>query len=426
MTQRPETPKVKTSMLEASQRTAAALIESIRRSSGVIEFAMDGTILDANPVFLDTMGYRLEEVVGQHHRIFVDAQLALSEDYRAFWSVLNAGHFHSAEYKRIARSGAEVWLQATYNPVLDEAGRPQRVVKVAHDVTPAKLSHALASGKIDAIEKSMAVIEFSTTGTIIRANELFLQMTGYTEAEVVGRHHSMFVEPAEAASEAYQTFWRELAAGKFRRGQFRRRTKSGGQLWLEATYNAILDLNGTPSRVVKFAYDVTDQYRKATLAVGEKAAALAQALEEARRAERARRELDRTVQALSTPITPLWDGVLMLPLVGIVDLERLSQALTKTLNKIAETRCRLFILDISGVPTVDHSVAQGLVSLSKAARLMGAETVISGVSPTVAASMVDLGIEVGKLRTTATLRDALETNLSFLVGKPRPTSSTGP
>jgi anti-anti-sigma regulatory factor len=116
----------------------------------------------------------------------------------------------------------------------------------------------------------------------------------------------------------------------------------------------------------------------------------------------------------------------MLPLVGIVDLERLSQALTKTLNKIAETRCRLFILDISGVPTVDHSVAQGLVSLSKAARLMGAETVISGVSPTVAASMVDLGIEVGKLRTTATLRDALETNLSFLVGKPRPTSSTGP
>jgi len=234
-----------------------ALVEAIGRSQAVIEFAPDGTILSANATFLAVMGYAESEVVGRHHRIFVDPEEARGADYEAFWQRLRQGEFQAAEYRRIGKGGREVWIQATYTPIPGIGGRTARIVKFATDVTARKLRDADQAGQIAAIHRTQAVIEFDLQGTILTANQNFLDAMGYTLAEIQGRHHSLFMEPAEAAQEAYRQFWRRLARGEAQAAEFRRLGKGGREVWIQATYNPILDPAGRPVKVVKFATDVT-------------------------------------------------------------------------------------------------------------------------------------------------------------------------
>lgn len=238
----------------------AGQVAAIGRSQAVIEFDMDGTIRNANRNFLDTMGYSIEEIKGRHHSIFVDPAYRESSDYRAFWDKLRRGEYQAAEYKRIGKGGREIWLQATYNPILDGAGRPFKVVKFATDVTARKMEGADIRGQLYAIGKAQAVIEFELDGTIRNANENFLNaLGGYRLDEVKGRHHSMFVSAAERESPAYKQFWQNLREGRFQAGEFLRISKSGRDVWIQASYNPILDPDGRPYKVVKFAYDVTPQ-----------------------------------------------------------------------------------------------------------------------------------------------------------------------
>jgi methyl-accepting chemotaxis protein len=245
--------------LEADGREtdAAALMAAIDRSLAMIRFKMDGTILDANENFLRVMGYTLAEVQGKHHRIFVEPVYAASAEYQDFWAKLRRGEFDSAEYKRIGKGGREVWIQATYNPVFDSSGHLREVVKVATDVTARKLQEAEYSGQIAAIRKTQAVIAFTLDGVILEANENFLQTTGYTLEEIKGRHHSIFIEPGAEQSAEYQQFWANLRLGRSEARVFRRYGKHGREVWIQASYNPILDLNGKPFKVVKFATDVT-------------------------------------------------------------------------------------------------------------------------------------------------------------------------
>ncbi|ABD05319.1 methyl-accepting chemotaxis sensory transducer with Pas/Pac sensor [Rhodopseudomonas palustris HaA2] len=237
----------------------AGKIAAIGRAQAVIEFALDGTILDANPGFLGAMGYTLDEIKGKHHSMFVTPQERASAAYREFWAQLNRGEYLASEYKRIGKGGREVWILASYNPILDDTGRPFKVVKFATDVTAQKLETADLAGQIDAIGKSQAVIEFGIDGTVLVANDNFLHALGYTLAEIKGKHHSMFVEPAERDSEAYRRFWAELAAGKYQAAEYKRIGKGGKEVWIQASYNPILDLNGKPFKVVKYATDTTRQ-----------------------------------------------------------------------------------------------------------------------------------------------------------------------
>lgn len=390
---------------------AMALWQAVDRSSAVIEFDLNGTILQANANFLRLFGYQLKEVIGQHHSMLVAAEEADSEAYSRFWNTLRKGEFVTGEFMRIACDGRAIWLQASYNPVLNARGKPERIIKVATDITQSKNESAADSGKIEAIERSMAVVEFLPDGTILRANPIFLEVMGYTEPEIEGRRHSMFVDKEEAALPAYKRFWASLADGQFQRGQFKRITKAGDVVWLEAAYNPIFDATGALVKVVKFAYDVTEQFNQALAVLGEKSAQLEAALEEAREAERVRLELDRTLQEMSTPVTPIWDQILLLPLVGIVDSTRTDDVMRKTLDRISQTGSKMFILDISGVPTVDTAVANQLIKITKATRIMGCETFVSGVSSSIAHTIVELGVDISELRTTATLRDAFSTCL---------------
>jgi methyl-accepting chemotaxis protein len=251
----------------ASRRTRpsdqAGELAALHRAQAVIEFDLDGNVMMANENFLRIFGYELDDVRGQHHRMFVDAAESGSPAYAMFWDSLAQGQSHAGRYKRIARDGRRVWLQASYNPVLDRNGDPVKVVKYATDVTAEQRRNDDAAGQLAAISKVQAIIEFELDGTIIRANDLFLDALGYEAADVVGQHHSMFVLPEERQSAAYAEFWRRLAAGVHDTGQYRRIGAGGREVWIEASYNPILDAEGHPFKVVKYASDITRRFTAA-------------------------------------------------------------------------------------------------------------------------------------------------------------------
>jgi methyl-accepting chemotaxis protein len=238
-------------------RELEAELAAINRSQALIEFLPNGTIVTANENFLHTMGYSLAEIAGQHHSMFMPAGERDAPEYRQFWADLGRGEFRSAMYKRVAKGGREVWLQATYNPILDAAGKPAKVIKIAADITQARMEAANAAGQVSAIHRSQAVIEFNLDGTILTANEHFLRAMGYALPEIVGQHHAMFVQAGERDGVAYREFWAALGRGEFRSGEFKRVAKGGREVWLQATYNAIYDPSGKPYKVVKFGSDIT-------------------------------------------------------------------------------------------------------------------------------------------------------------------------
>lgn len=234
-------------------------VTAIGRAQAMIEFKLDGTIVTANENFLNAMGYSLGEILGKHHSMFVEPSYRDSAGYREFWAKLNRGEYQAAEYKRIGKGGREVWILASYNPILDDQGKPIGVVKFATDVTAQKLKNADLAGQLEAIGKSQAVIEFNLDGSIIMANDNFLAVLGYSLSEIKGKHHSMFVDAAERDTPAYREFWAALNRGQYQAGEFKRVGKAGKDVYIQASYNPILDLNGKPFKVVKYASDVTKQ-----------------------------------------------------------------------------------------------------------------------------------------------------------------------
>ncbi|WBX87011.1 methyl-accepting chemotaxis protein [Achromobacter mucicolens] len=238
-------------------------IDAIHKSQAVIEFDLNGHILTANQNFLDTMGYALDEIQGHHHRMFIAPQERGSAQYAAFWERLGQGAHDSGRYRRIRKDGSDVWLQASYNPIVDKRGQPLKVIKYATDITEQQHRQADSEGQLAAISKVQAIIEFELDGTIVRANDLFLNAVGYRADEVLGRHHSMFVPADEARSTAYKDFWRRLRNGEHDTGQYMRLGKGGRQVWIEASYNPIFDAQGRPFKVVKFATDITKRFTAA-------------------------------------------------------------------------------------------------------------------------------------------------------------------
>lgn len=239
-----------------------AVISAFSRSQAIIEFNPDGVIQWANANFLKTMGYRLEEIQGRHHRILVAPADADSAEYQTFWATLRSGQFHRGDYLRIAQGGREVWLQATYNPVLDRRGRTIKIVKIATDITEQRLHLADYEGQLQAISRSQAVIEFNLDGTVLRANDHFLTIMGYRLEEIAGKPHSLFVDSAFGQTGDYRAFWDRLRQGDYFSAEFKRIGQGGREVWIQASYNPILDPKGRPFKVVKYATNITEQVLK--------------------------------------------------------------------------------------------------------------------------------------------------------------------
>ncbi len=251
--------------LSRNGRDLQAQYTAINRTQAVIEFSLDGKILTANENFLSAIGYTLAEIQGQHHGMFVTAEYRSSPEYRDFWARLGRGEYDTGQYMRIAKGGREIWIQASYNPIFDKRGRPYKIVKFATDITAQKLVMANYEGQLAAIDKSQAVIEFTLDGTILTANANFLAAMGYSLDEVKGRHHSMFAPPGVSESAEYKAFWAKLGRGEYDAGQYRRLGKGGREVWIQASYNPILDANGRAYKVVKYATDITAQTQAAQM-----------------------------------------------------------------------------------------------------------------------------------------------------------------
>ena len=243
--------------LEFERQNSRAVISAIDSAYAFIEFDISGQVITANKNFLDVLGYRLEEIAGKHHRIFVDPAYSQSEAYATFWRDLNNGQSKVDAFKRITKSGGEVWIQAVYAPVKDEKGRVTKVIKIATDITAARVAGANNTRQLDEINRTQGVIEFSNDGTVITANSNFLNLMGYSLDEIKGQHHSKFVDPAQRDSGDYRQFWRDLNEGKFQTAEYKRFGKGGKEVWFQATYNPLFAVNGKVHRVVKFATDIT-------------------------------------------------------------------------------------------------------------------------------------------------------------------------
>jgi methyl-accepting chemotaxis protein len=249
-------PKTESQLIDAQAQLGA-----IHAAFAVIEFQPDGTIITANENFLNTVGYTLAEIQGQHHQKFVDPEYARSPEYRNFWAKLGRGESQMGEFHRFGKGGKEVWIQARYSALMDDQGNTYKVIKYATDITEdiRRREKALDYQKqIDAISNVQAVIEFQPDGTIITANENFLKTVGYSLPEIQGKHHRMFVSEEYARSAEYRDFWTKLGRGESQAGEFLRFSKGGTEVWLQARYSALVDSSGRTYKVVKYASNISN------------------------------------------------------------------------------------------------------------------------------------------------------------------------
>lgn len=272
--------------LEVERQNMRGILSAIDSAYAFIEFDTKGHVINANGNFLNTLGYRIEEISGRHHRKFVEPSEAESAEYARFWADLSAGQSKSGIFKRVTKEGRFIWIQAVYAPVKDEMGRVSKVVKIAVDVTAQHVAETNNQRQIDEINRTQGVIEFSHEGIILTANPNFLTLFGYSLEEVKGQHHSKFVDPAVKNSVEYRQFWRELNEGRFHTAEFRRFGNGGREIWIQATHNPVFDSSGKVVKVVKFVTDITARKQaetslKRTLGiVNQNAQTLASAAEE--------------------------------------------------------------------------------------------------------------------------------------------------
>lgn len=352
------------------QRQLEALDAAMNRSQAMLEMNTEGTIIHANENFLTTSGYALSDIVGKHHSMFVDPKMAQSDDYRQFWSDLKAGKHRAGEFPRLGKGGKEIWMQAAYNPILDQRGNAIKVSMSAIDITATKLRNADFEGQIAAIHKSQAVIEFNLDGTIRTANANFLNATGYSIEDIVGKHHRMFVLPQEINQDSYRLFWDDLRSGRSMNGTFQR-VGNGKNIWLQASYNAILDPSGRPFKIVKFANDITKSILEQ------------QALEQA---ERDRNEQDRRrseeqqvkVEAVLNVVNAIARGDfnIQVPDLGNDAVGQVASALGQAVEAIRST-----LLEVQDVAGTVNLAAGELTSASREIST-GAQTQASNLEET--------------------------------------------
>ena len=300
-----------------------AMCDSIKRHVAWIEFTPDGTVLEVNDLFLGVIGYRKEEVLGNHHRMFCDKHYAESADYREFWRKLQAGEAFSNTFSRRHKSGEVLWLEATYIPIT-EKGCVERVVKIAHDVTATKNLQDEFSKIQTSLDKSMALIEFSVDGVVRKVNQNFLQVMGYREQDVIGKHHKMFCY--DDFYQANPTFWKDIASGAVKQGVFHRRNQQDHDIWLEATYTPIVNEEGKVTGAIKLATDLTLRIKREQ---GVQAIVLSTSEETVQISERAKQVLQDTV-AMAEDISSGVDSASEL----LAKLQQQSQQITNIVTTI--------------------------------------------------------------------------------------------
>lgn len=306
------------------------LFQTLYNNIPIVQFSPDGQILSANDLFLSAVGYRLDEVAHQHHRIFCDAQYAASTEYSAFWRDLKAGKANKGTFLRYGKHHKPVWLEATYFPVFEQ-GRVTKVFKIAKDITEQMIKSRDNEAIITALNKAMAVIEFAPDGTAITANENFLSVMGYRLSEIGGQHHSRFCK--EDFYRENPDFWQQLVKGNFKQGKFERRNKAGETIWLEATYSPIVE-NGRVVKIIKFASDITERVKHAENVYKTSQLAYATAQETLQIAEEGELLLDRTAKSSRDIASEVTQSSALIE--QLLEESKQISAIVNTIRSIAE------------------------------------------------------------------------------------------
>jgi methyl-accepting chemotaxis protein len=227
-------------------------------TSIVSESDKKGDILNVNEKFIEVSKYSREELIGQPHNTTRHPDMP-KDTFKKLWQTIGRGEMFRGVIKNRAKDGTPYYVDAVIAPIMGENGKPMKYMGVRYDITEAEMERQNAKGVLAAINAVSAFVEFDLTGQIISANDVFLGLMGYRSEEVVGKHHRIFVDPAQAALPAYQEFWRELVSGKSQNDVFKRITKSGHEVWIRGIYAPIRDEMGRVTKVVKIASDVTDE-----------------------------------------------------------------------------------------------------------------------------------------------------------------------
>lgn len=352
---------------ESERQILEGKVNAIDRVSATIEFDIDGTILTANDNFLSCVGYKLEEIQGQHHSLFVDSKYAESAEYKRFWETLRRGEYVSGEFNRFGKNDRPIWLNASYNPIFGGKNQVVRIIKFATDITEQKIRSADFAAQLESISKSQAIIEFDLDGRVLTANENFCKLMGYSLDELRGKHHRIFCNVEYAQSPEYKMFWQQLREGQFQIGQFNRSTKSGEEVWLQATYNPNMDLQGRPTKVVKYAYDITKQKRMEL-----------QFIEKQRQDDHASHELKVKVAQLLECVNAVAAGNFA---VEVPDLGTDAIGQVSTAFRVAVGAVRKSLIDFSQVAATVATAAQQLTTASREIS-SGAQTQASSLEET--------------------------------------------
>lgn len=281
-------------LLEWADATAQGVVDAFKRSQAMIEFSVDGVILSANKNFCDVMGYEEHELLGKHHSMFVDPAYVKTVEYKQLWENLRKGEPYAAVLTRFSKSGEKLFLLGSYNPVVGRDGVVHRVVKVASDVSELERATRARQAVLDSLGRSQAMIEFNAEGAILSANQNFSDVMGYQECDIVGKHHSMFVDPVFANSPEYRNLWERLRRGESHAATLPRITSSGKKVYLLGSYNPVIDEDGVVRRVVKVAVDITEAESERLAGIERNAAMAA--------------KQERIVDALRSGLSRLADG----------------------------------------------------------------------------------------------------------------------
>lgn len=316
--------------IQSQQASTDAMLQALCNNIPVIQFTPEGQILTANDLFLSAVGYRLDEISGQHHRLFCDGDYARSAEYSVFWRDLKAGKANKGTFLRYGKNATAVWLEATYFPVVEQ-GKVTRIFKIAKDITDQVIKSKNNEAIITALHKALAVIEFTPDGTVITANDNFLAAMGYRLSEISGQHHRRFCN--EDFYQQNPDFWQQLARGNIKQGKFERRTKAGETIWLEATYNPIIE-NGDVVKIIKFASDITERVKHAEVVYEASQLAYITAEETLKIAEEGEQLLDRTSKSSTDIASEVMQSSELIE--KLLEESKQISAIVNTIRSIAE------------------------------------------------------------------------------------------
>lgn len=361
---------------------------TINTAFAKIEFSPYGKIIHANNRFLQISNYDdLEELKGKNHSVFIDTIQKESQEYQLFWEALRAGESQEGTFKHLDKNGEEFWIQAVYTPVKDTEDKVHKVIQIARNITQEKCHHLELEILQETVDTSFERVEFTPNGHIIDINNNMVELLGFSSKdELIGQHHSILVSEMHKTSDEYQLFWEQLRSGHTQKGEFERIGKEGKQVWIQAAYTPVKNEDGKVIKIIKVASDISKQKESMEALLVQQRKAL---------------------QDMSVPTSQLWDKVSFIPLVGFIDSVRANKIMQIVLNNIQDKHNKVFILDISGISVIDTAIANHLLQIVKASNLMGCLCIISGVSSSVAQTIVELGIDTSNLVTTSTMQDAI-------------------